>query len=109
MENYMCNENDLFNNPMVESAKKAMDPKHIEDLRIKGESMYKDIDFENGTIEHVLEDSFFKLNEELKSGLHPSYLEESELAILQDKLGDEWYKKYGYVKDDLNDIVTIKK
>ena len=47
MENYMCNENDLFNNPMVESAKKAMDPKHIEDLRIKGESMYKDIDFEN--------------------------------------------------------------
>jgi len=109
MENHINNENNLFDNPMVTSAKKSMSKEQLEELKLKGESLYKDIDFEKGTIEHAIEDSFFKINEDLKSGLHPYYLDENEIVILQDKLGDEWYKNYGYIKEDLNDIITIKK
>jgi len=45
----------------------------------------------------------------LKSGLHPSMLEENEKALLQDNYGDEWYKRWGYVEEDLNTIVTLKR
>ena len=44
----------------------------------------------------------------LKSGLHPSMLSDEEKFILKDILGDKWYEKYGYVKEDLHDIVTLK-
>jgi len=107
MQEFKNNEIDLFNNPMVDSARKAMTPEHIEELKLKGESLYKNIDFENGTIDHDIEDSFFVLTEEIKSGLHPSFLTENEKSIMKEKLGDKWYEKFGYSVEDLQEIFTL--
>ena len=106
-ENY--NECDLFNNPQILSLKKSLPPEFIENLRIKGESMYKNIDFETETINHVIQDSLAEILCALKAGLHPSLLETSEKQILSEEYGDEWYKKFNYVKEDLTEIFTIRK
>lgn len=102
------NQYDLFNNPMVEAARQSMSPEMLEKYKRLGESMYKDIDFENGTIQNVIDESLKKMDHTLKSGLHPSMLSDDEKNLLKEEIGEKWYEKYGYVEDDLVDIVTIK-
>lgn len=46
---------------------------------------------------------------QLSDGLHPSFLEKDEKYFLSATFGEEWYKEWGYVKEDLDDIVTFKK
>lgn len=100
-------EGNIFNNPFIESAKKAMNPKDIEKYKLLGESMYKNIDFENNTIEQCIEDSVKKLEVAIKSGLHPSMLTDDEKTILNSELGNTWYEKFGYKKEDLTDFHTF--
>jgi len=66
--------------------------------------MYKDIDFDNETLNHTIQNSLLDIKEALKSGLHPSMLESSEKQILIEELGTEWYKKFGYNEKDLNEM-----
>lgn len=106
MSNY--NQYDLFNNPMVKAAKDAMTPEILENYKRLGESMYKDIDFENGTIQNIIDDSIKKLDCVLKSGLHPSMLSDDEKKLLNEEIGEKWYEKYGYIKEDLDEIITLK-
>ena len=49
------------------------------------------------------------IQEQLKSGLHPSFLEDNEKEFLVESLGKDWYKKWGYVEKDLSEIKTLKK
>ena len=44
----------------------------------------------------------------LRSGLHPSMLEDNEKALLKETYGNEWYHRWGYIEKDLDDIVTLK-
>lgn len=44
---------------------------------------------------------------QLNDGIHPSVLDESEIALLVKHFNDEWYTLWGYVKGDLTEIVTI--
>lgn len=46
------------------------------------------------------------IEESIKSGQHIFYLEDNEKAILEEKFGKDWYKRYGFVKGDLTGIVT---
>ena len=66
--------------------------------------MYKDIDFDNETLNHTIQNSLLNIKEALKSGLHPTMLESSEKQILIEELGTEWYKKFGYLQKDLDKI-----
>lgn len=95
---------DLFNNDMVKAAKAAMSKEDIEKYAALGESMYKDIDFENGTIANQLEDAVRILEIEIKSGLHPTMMSENEKKILQDKYGEKWYDHFGFTEKDLTEI-----
>jgi hypothetical protein len=94
----------LFNNPQIMAIKNSLPKEYVESLRLKGESMYKDIDFDNETINHTIQNSLLDITEGLKSGLHPSMLEVSEKQILIEELGTEWYKKFGYNEKDLNEM-----
>ena len=103
--------NTLFNNPMVTSAKKAMTQKDLDRYKRLGESMYTDIDFKSSTITNNIPqpmiDGAIYIESMLKSGLHPSILDDDEKNVMTEVYGDEWYKKYGYVKEYLTDIVTL--
>ena len=48
------------------------------------------------------------ITEQLKSGIHPSDLEDNEKKFLKDAFGNEWYIKYGYVEEDLYSIKTLE-
>jgi hypothetical protein len=102
------NESNLFNNPFIDAARNSLSPEDIEKYRKMGESMYKDIDFENGTINQCIEDALKKIEISLRSGLHPSMLTEDEKKLLNTEVGEKWYEKYGYTKEDLNEFYTIK-
>lgn len=43
---------------------------------------------------------------QLNSGYHISALEPDEIDILNKTYGHKWYKKWGYTKADLKEIVT---
>ena len=114
------NNMDLFNNPMVNNARKNLSQKQIEDYKIKGEQMYGNINFENSTIPtdntnisvnnnlpvEMIEATMYILDS-IRSGLHPSMLKTNEKELLKESYGEKWYEKYGYNELDLNDIVTI--
>lgn len=99
---------DLWNNPMVEEAKKNLSSEQIEQMKNKGEELFGSVDFEKvGDVQNndecsreVLEQ--FKVM--LRSGMHPSYFSTSEKDFLKNFVGEKWYEEYGYMKNDLNRI-----
>jgi hypothetical protein len=103
------NEINLFEDPQILAIKNSLPAHILEDYKLKGESMFKDIDFENSSINNIIKDSAFEITELIKSGLHPSMLSEDEKAILEESMGKTWYVKFGYKEEDLKEIFTIKK
>ena len=108
---YVPTGNDLFDNPMVRAAKNALSEEDKEKYKIIGEHLYGRMDFESGestdSVPPPILDALAYITNELKAGLHPSFMEEDEKALLQNAYGDEWYKKWGYIKEDLENIVTF--
>jgi hypothetical protein len=102
---------DLFDNPMTRSAMAALSEEDKVKYKIIGDHLYGRINFENGqTLNNMpppMAEAVAYVETSLMSGMHPSMLEENEKALLKDNYGDEWYKRWGYVQEDLNDIVTL--
>jgi len=103
----------LFNNPMIDSALKALSPEDLERYKAIGESMYGTVDFQgskilNNTPAPTYEAAAY-LKELLKSGLHPSMMDSDEKRLMIELFGEEWYTEWGYDEADLTDIVTLVK
>jgi len=77
-----------------------LDEKEKEKYLKFGEKFYNSFNVDTGhpydahTIS--MEESLAYVVESLKSGLHPKYLTEDEVMLVQAGYGDEWYKKWGY-------------
>ena len=104
---------DLFDNPMTRSALAAMSDDEKRRYRDIGMEMYGHMNFEDAKVLNnvppPMEEALAYIQEQLKSGLHPSALDDGEKSFLADALGKEWYKKWGYEEGDLTDIITLKK
>lgn len=101
----------LFNNPMVDEIRKTMSPEDLEKYKKLGESMYANIDYEKAAVSNMppeMEDFLVYITSMLKSGLHPSMFSDDEKKFMNEIVGEKWYENYGYVKEDLDDIVTVK-
>lgn len=46
------------------------------------------------------------IERQLRGGLHISDLEPVEVKSMTNQYGENWYERWGYTKEDLNDIVT---
>ena len=100
--------NDLFDNPMVRSAMAALSEEDKQKYKIIGDQLYGRINFENGqSFEPPIAEAVAYIETSLQSGMHPSMLEENDHVLLKEQYGDEWYKQWGYVKEDLTEIVTL--
>lgn len=101
----------LFNNPMIESALKAMSPEELEKYKAIGEAMYGSVDFADSKILNNTPAPMYEaaayIKEQLKAGLHPSMMDGDEKRLMVELFGEEWYKEWGYVEGDLTDIVTL--
>lgn len=102
----MEEKNDLFNNPMVEAARKALTPEQIEEYKRMGEYMYNSIDYKNAVAgtqvrESKEEDLILYASEALKSGGDPYDLTEPELQALTNTYGEKWYERFGFAEDEV--------
>lgn len=104
---------DVFNNPMIENAKKMLTPEQIEEYKKIGEYMYS-----NDTLKEIENKSFDKVNndeyilryasEALNSGLSPLDLTQTELETLKKIYGDNWYQRFGLTIEDIRNDIEIK-
>ena len=112
-ERSKLSDHDLFNNPMIEAAKRSMSKKDLEHFETLGRELYGDVDFETSknlrNMPHPMMEALAYIESCLKSGLHPSDLEDNEKMLLKDAYGKKWYERFEYVEEDLNDIVTLTK
>jgi hypothetical protein len=102
------NQNDLFNNPMVNEAKKHLSKETLDNLKAYGEEMFS-VDFETlGTKtsndDSTSEEVLIQLDIMLRSGIHPSDLTFEEKDFLKEYVGKTWYEKYGWLENDLHRI-----
>jgi hypothetical protein len=95
---------DLFNNPYISEAKKHLSQEKLEEYKRLGERFYAGWDFEKGGPEKVLDVAVAEISEAIKSGLHPSDLDENEIEIMSTKIGKEWYLDFGYTANDLSTL-----
>jgi len=76
-----------------------------------GEKFYNSFDVHTGNPSDntiFMEESLAYVVESLKSGLHPKYLTEDEIVLLQAGYGEDWYKKWGYKKNEIPDVAIGK-
>jgi len=100
--------NDLFDNPMVRSAMAALSDEQKQKYKTIGDHLYGRINFDTGqSLEPPIAEAVAYIETSLQSGMHPSMLEENDHALLKEQYGDEWYKQWGYVKEDLTEMVTF--
>lgn len=82
--------NSLFNNPLVNQARKQMSPEELKLKESLGKEMFDTVDFETSTINNPKEDAFQKILNYLNSGLDVQYLSPDEIKILEEHLGKDW-------------------
>lgn len=104
--------NDLFENQMVRSAMAALSEEDKERYKMIGDHLYGRINFEDcqslNNMPPSMAEAVAYVERQLQAGFHPSMLDENEKALLVDRYGDEWYKEWGYIKEDLVDMITIQ-
>lgn len=101
---------DLFNNPMVKSAKNALTPEQVEEYKKMGEYMYNNTNYavaETAPIKDHASDQDLILyaTEALKSGADPKDLSDPEIHALISVYGNEWYKRFGLELEDVRSMV----
>lgn len=103
----------LWDNPMTRAAMKSMSAEDLQRYKEIGQAMYGDIDFEGtrilNNIPPPMEEAVAYISESLKSGLHPSMMEQNEIELIKDVYGEKWYENWGYKKEDINEIFTVVK
>jgi hypothetical protein len=106
------NDNSLFDNSMVRSALAAMSPEQKQHYKEIGEKMYNSINFKDSEVlntapEPMAEAAAYVI-EGLKSGLHPSHLDENEVALMKDLYGEKWYEKWDATEEEMRTILVIE-
>ncbi len=93
----------LFDNPTFKNMKNQLSPEERQKYEKIGKELYENVDFEKGTVPGAM-DALAQLRIMLQSGMHPSYLTLEEKQFLENYLGKEWFKEFGYLENDLNRI-----
>lgn len=102
----------IFDNPQFKEAFASLSVEEQEKYKAIGEELYGTTDFvTRGTSDdkQVTAERIAWVENQLRSGIHPSDMEKGEIMIMEDAHGEEWYTKWGYAKEDLDDIVTVMK
>lgn len=97
----------LWNDIRWKRAKENMTQDTLDQYKKIGDQMLGSINFNTGEntgvpIPEPAQNSLSYIITGLKSGLLPSDLEKNEKKLLEQYIGKEWYKQYGYSKKDLD-------
>jgi len=101
-EKFDINKLDIFAN-IKKQYMEQMSPDQIKAYEDFGKKFHEGIDFtkenpddKNHSKVICLEECLANIIAQLKSGLHPSYIEENEESLLIAHYGQDWFKKFGY-------------
>jgi hypothetical protein len=90
---------------MQQTLMKSIPDEDRENFKKLGEKFHSSFDvFKGGAADLStisMEEALAYVVESLKSGLHPSFLTEDEKALVMAGYGEEWYKEWGYKKEDI--------
>lgn len=89
----------LWDNPMVEKARKEMSEEQLAQFQRIGEAMYG-FDFEQGDIDSMMKDSAEYISLGLKSGMNPGDLDEDEKTIMEEIHGPTWFLKFDLTEEE---------
>jgi hypothetical protein len=97
---------ELFSNPMVESAKRAMTDEQKEEYKKIGEYLYNSTNFKTLEVgskvsEAKTEDILIYATSMLKSGGDPFDLTERELEELRNIYGEKWYQRFDLEENEV--------
>lgn len=94
------NQYDLFDNPMINAARKALSEEDKKRYETIGKEMYNTIDFETSKVLNnmppPMQEAVLYVEEGLKSGLLPKDLEDDEKVLMKEAYGEKWYVRFGY-------------
>jgi len=111
-QNSSYDQNNIFENQMIKSAISALSEEDKKRYKMIGDHLYGRINFEDcqslNNMPPSMAEAVAYLETQLQAGFHPSMLDENEKVLLVDRYGDEWYREWGYIKDDLVDIITLQ-
>lgn len=104
--------NDLFDNPMTRAAMAALSDEDKEKYKKFGEYLYDQVNYDDcelvNNLPAPMAEAVAYLESQLNSGFHPSMMESNEKELMKEQYGAEWYTRWGYVQEDLDDIVTLE-
>lgn len=99
----------MFKDPAIMSIRDSADQETLDRYAKIGEHMYGNMDYTGDDLEIILNNRCKELILRINNGYHPSFLDESELQVLEEKKGKEWYLTFGYTEEDLKEIVNVPK
>lgn len=86
---------DLFNNPMVESARKALKKEDLNLYKRSGEIMYSDVNMNQMVSEDpdkCIENALVEIRAAVLSGLSKDSFSNEEQNTMEDAYGNDWYE-----------------
>jgi hypothetical protein len=115
----------MFKDPAIMGIRDSADQETLDRYAEIGEHMYGNMDYTGDDLEIMLNNRCKELILRINNGYHPSFLDESELQVLEEnhpsfldeselqvleeKKGKEWYVTFGYTEEDLKEIVNVPK
>lgn len=108
---------DIFNNPQIKRAKESLPPALRQQYEQMGESIWSqmesskasisqsvgnDVNYTGGNLPPPVEEAAAHIAEALKSGMHPSLLDENEKVVMSECFGAVWWENWGYTKEDMD-------
>jgi hypothetical protein len=92
-----------INQELYDQASLSMSKEDLDAYEAMGKRMYEDNAFETD-VDAKQSLAVAYVHEALKSGMHPSYLDEDETALMQTTFGPNWFTRYGY--DSVEELDT---
>ena len=95
-------QNQLFDS-IRKNVEKGMSEEQINNMKILGEKFHESFDVTKGTTHDIheiqMEEALAYIVESLNSGIHPSYLNEDEKALVGAAFGEKYFEKWGFTSD----------
>lgn len=107
---------DLFSNPQIQKAKESLPPAVRAQYEQIGENIWnqmsasqmsltnsngEDVNFTGENLPPPVEEAAANIAEAIKSGLHPTLLDEDEVNLMKECFGETWYTKWGFSEKDM--------
>ena len=111
---------DLFNNPQIKRAKESLPPAVRAQYEQIGENIWnqmeasqaslvnnsgEDINFTGENLPPPVEEAAANIAEAIKSGLHPTLLDDDEVNLMKECFGSRWYTHWGYTDEDMKEEI----